>query len=102
MSPFSGAQPTGLVGAGTSVHSFDDLPMAGVAGLGPMTPMAEGTLPFEGWKAEVPLPPDASNTLFVEGLPPKCTRREVSRILSHSLPFVLVWFLHRLYSFTRV
>ncbi|XP_056159589.1 nuclear speckle RNA-binding protein A-like [Syzygium oleosum] len=85
MSPFSGAQPTGFVGAGTSVHSFDDLPMVGVAGLGPMTPMAEGTLPFEGWKAEVPLPPDASNTLFVEGLPPKCTRREVSHIFR---PFV--------------
>lgn len=28
------------------------------------------------------LPPDASNTLFVEGLPSNCSRREVSRILS--------------------
>lgn len=27
------------------------------------------------------LPPDASNTLFVEGLPSNCSRREVSRIL---------------------
>lgn len=30
----------------------------------------------------VPLPPDASNTLYVEGLPPDITRREVARILS--------------------
>ncbi|KAK1366416.1 RNA-binding protein 1-like [Heracleum sosnowskyi] len=27
-----------------------------------------------------PLPPDASSTLFVEGLPPNCSRREVSHI----------------------
>jgi len=31
------------------------------------------------------LPPDASNTLFVEGLPPKCTRREAAHIFR---PFV--------------
>lgn len=29
-----------------------------------------------------PLPPDASSTLYVEGLPPDSTRREVARILS--------------------
>lgn len=29
----------------------------------------------------VPLPPDASNTLYVEGLPPDSSRREVARIL---------------------
>uniref|UniRef100_A0A2P2KM21 Uncharacterized protein n=1 Tax=Rhizophora mucronata TaxID=61149 RepID=A0A2P2KM21_RHIMU len=28
-----------------------------------------------------PLPPDASNTVYVEGLPPDSTRREVARIL---------------------
>ncbi|XP_039065551.1 RNA-binding protein 2-like isoform X2 [Hibiscus syriacus] len=33
----------------------------------------------------VPLPPDASNTLFVEGLPPDSTRREVAHIFR---PFV--------------
>jgi hypothetical protein len=30
-----------------------------------------------------PLPPDASNTLYVEGLPPDSTKREVARILCH-------------------
>lgn len=37
----------------------------------------------------VPLPPDASSTLYVEGLPPDSTRREVARI-----PFcseILLW-----------
>ncbi|CAN0892147.1 RNA-binding protein 2 [Linum grandiflorum] len=33
----------------------------------------------------VPLPPDASNTLYVEGLPHDCTRREVAHIFR---PFV--------------
>lgn len=32
-------------------------------------------------RPEATLPPDASSTLFVEGLPADCTRREVSRIL---------------------
>lgn len=34
-----------------------------------------------GGRPEISLPPDASSTLFVEGLPADCTRREVSRIL---------------------
>ncbi|CAH9094320.1 unnamed protein product, partial [Cuscuta epithymum] len=33
----------------------------------------------------LPLPPDASNTIYVEGLPPDCTRREVAHIFR---PFV--------------
>ncbi|TYG75991.1 hypothetical protein ES288_D03G077600v1 [Gossypium darwinii] len=41
----------------------------------PIDPMAR-----LGWDI-LPLPPDASNTLFVEGLPPDSTRREVARIL---------------------
>ncbi|KAL8519543.1 hypothetical protein ACS0TY_010468 [Phlomoides rotata] len=36
-------------------------------------------------RPEIPLPPDASSTLFVEGLPANCTRREVSHIFR---PFV--------------
>jgi hypothetical protein len=34
-----------------------------------------------GARPEPPLPADASSTLYVEGLPANCTRREVSRIL---------------------
>ena len=36
---------------------------------------------FGGGISEPPLPPDASNTLFIEGIPTDCERREVSRIL---------------------
>lgn len=36
---------------------------------------------FGGGMPEPPLPPDASNTLFIEGIPTDCERREVSRIL---------------------
>lgn len=32
-------------------------------------------------RPEMPLPPDASSTLYVEGLPVNCTCREASRIL---------------------
>ncbi|XP_042506586.1 RNA-binding protein 1-like isoform X2 [Macadamia integrifolia] len=35
---------------------------------------------FGHGRLEMPLPPGASNTLFVEGLPKDCTRREVSHI----------------------
>lgn len=34
-----------------------------------------------GGRSKISLPPDASCTLFVEGLPANCTRREVARIL---------------------
>ncbi|KAJ4835189.1 DNA-binding proteins Bright/BRCAA1/rbp1 [Turnera subulata] len=35
----------------------------------------------------VPLPPDASSTLYIEGFPPDCTRREVARILSTPMQY---------------
>lgn len=38
-----------------------------------------------GGRSKIPLPPDASGTLFVEGLPANCTRREVAHIFR---PFV--------------
>ncbi|CAA6663345.1 unnamed protein product [Spirodela intermedia] len=40
---------------------------------------------YSGGRQEMSLPPDASNTLFVEGLPADCSRREVSHIFR---PFV--------------
>ncbi|KAJ4954217.1 hypothetical protein NE237_031049 [Protea cynaroides] len=47
----------------------------GLGGQHPMDPMAR-----TGREMPPPLPPDASNTLFVEGLSPDCTRREVAHI----------------------
>lgn len=42
---------------------------------------------YGGGMPEPPLPPDASNTLYIEGIPTGCTRREVSRILK-SIPYL--------------
>ncbi|KAG5233678.1 RNA-binding protein [Salix suchowensis] len=56
--------------------------------MGPMEPGAsvkDRSLRMESGRPEVSLPPDASSTLFVEGLPSDCTRREVSHIFR---PFV--------------
>ncbi|GFP93676.1 protein maternally expressed gene 5 [Phtheirospermum japonicum] len=41
--------------------------------------------PILGARPEIQLPPDASSTLYVEGLPANCSRREVSHIFR---PFV--------------
>eukprot|EP00262_Sarcandra_glabra_P009268 TRINITY_DN2337_c2_g1_i1.p1 TRINITY_DN2337_c2_g1~~TRINITY_DN2337_c2_g1_i1.p1 ORF type:complete len:252 (-),score=36.99 TRINITY_DN2337_c2_g1_i1:348-1103(-) len=49
-----------------------------------------GQLPVESISRpgpEMPLPPDASNTLFVEGLPPDSTKREVAHIFRPFLGF---------------
>ncbi|MQL72467.1 hypothetical protein Taro_004801 [Colocasia esculenta] len=43
---------------------------------------------YNAGRPEMPLPPDASNTLFVEGLPANCTRREVSRILRYDFFYI--------------
>lgn len=55
-----------LVRNGRSIGLVDQLPVDEIARPG---------------REIAPLPPDASNTLYVEGLPPDSTRREVARIL---------------------
>ena len=54
-----------------------------VMGIGSSESMtAKGrTMGLGSGRPELALPPDASNTLFVEGLPVNCSRREVARIL---------------------
>ncbi|XP_042492747.1 RNA-binding protein 1-like [Macadamia integrifolia] len=69
-------EPGGMVG-GPGVGP--DLAANGrVMGLGSQHPM--DTMARPGREMPPPLPPDASNTLFVEGLPPDSTRREVAHI----------------------
>ena len=76
-------------GGGQTARSMSGVPSRPVddthlVSMGPMDPGAsvkDRSLRMEGGRPEVSLPPDASNTLFVEGLPSDCTRREVSRIL---------------------
>ncbi|XP_077248500.1 RNA-binding protein 2-like [Tasmannia lanceolata] len=67
-------------------HPADDPRMMGVVGMDPGFAGKGRNMGFGGGRPEPPpLPPDASNTLFVEGLPANCTRREVSHIFR---PFV--------------
>ncbi|RWV86845.1 hypothetical protein GW17_00051219 [Ensete ventricosum] len=75
ISSYAAGQPVRPVGGGISHQPVDDRRM-----------MTIGALDGQGGRRpEPPLPPDASNTLFVEGLPADCTRREVSHIFR---PFV--------------
>lgn len=55
--------------------------MIGVGGSDPAVALKSNSMGLEGGMHERPLPPGATNTLFVEGLPANCTGREVSRIL---------------------
>jgi hypothetical protein len=64
----------GGMGAGMAGYPVDERRMMGVVGMD-----ARGM--GYGARPEPPLPPDASSTLYIEGLPANCTRREVSRIL---------------------
>lgn len=74
----AGMGGAGMVGAGMSGYPGDERRMMGVVGMDSRG-MGYGARP------EPPLPPDASNTLYIEGLPANCTRREVSHIFR---PFV--------------
>ena len=73
-------------------RSVDDRRIVGIGGVDPGQTIKERTLRFGGGRPEPPLPPDASSTLFVEGLPSDCTCREVSRILSLAIIFTLSFF----------
>ncbi|KAM0871327.1 hypothetical protein ACQ4PT_039457 [Festuca glaucescens] len=67
-----------MVGGGMGGFPVDDRRMMGAIGM-------DRGMGFGGARPEPPLPPDASNTLYIEGLPANCTRREVSHIFR---PFV--------------
>ncbi|XP_062191741.1 RNA-binding protein 1-like [Phragmites australis] len=68
----------GAMSGGMAGYPVDDRRMMGVVGMDSRG-MGYGARP------EPPLPPDASSTLYIEGLPADCTRREVSHIFR---PFV--------------
>ncbi|GMJ14978.1 hypothetical protein like AT1G21320 [Hibiscus trionum] len=85
LSSFSGSQSARPMSGGMTRHSVDDPRMVGIAGVDPGLTIKDRTLGFGSGRPEPSLPPDASNTLYVEGLPSDCTRREVSHIFR---PFV--------------
>ncbi|XP_026665186.2 RNA-binding protein 1-like [Phoenix dactylifera] len=71
---YGGGESLRPVAGGMGSHSVDDMHMMGVGGI---DGQSDG---YGSGRPEMPLPPDASSTLFVEGLPANCTRREVSHI----------------------
>lgn len=91
-----GGLGTGLgrsVGSGLAGSALDDQILmgrrvsvdAGLGGKGQGLGYKDSQLRDPLRRSDDHLPPDASNTLFVEGLPPKCTRREAAHIFR---PFV--------------
>uniref|UniRef100_A0A0D9WL98 RRM domain-containing protein n=1 Tax=Leersia perrieri TaxID=77586 RepID=A0A0D9WL98_9ORYZ len=74
-----GAEPIRPPAGGNAGYPIEDrLDRPMMAGGGGMDGRNIG---FGGGMPEPSLPPDASNTLFIEGIPIDCPRREVSRIL---------------------
>ncbi|RWW02011.1 hypothetical protein GW17_00034922 [Ensete ventricosum] len=75
ISSYGAGESVRPVGGGISNQPIDD---RRIISIGSLDGRNAG---YGGRRPEPQLPPDASNTLFVEGLPADCTRREVSRIL---------------------
>ncbi|OMO87899.1 hypothetical protein CCACVL1_08682 [Corchorus capsularis] len=84
MSSYGGSQSARPMSGAMPGRSVDDPRIMGIGSVDPGQPVKDRTLGFGG-RPDPPLPPDASSTLFVEGLPSDCTRREVSHIFR---PFV--------------
>ncbi|KAI4338002.1 hypothetical protein L6164_016358 [Bauhinia variegata] len=82
---YGAGQSTRTIGGGLPTHSIDDSRAVSLGGVDPGTTIKDKTLGLSSGRSDRPLPPDATSTLFVEGLPSNCTRREVAHIFR---PFV--------------
>ncbi|KAL3524425.1 hypothetical protein ACH5RR_017259 [Cinchona calisaya] len=87
MSSYSGGESARSMNSGLGGHPVDDPRILGIGGSDPSISSKSRSMGVGGGRSELPrpLPPDASSTLFVEGLPANCTRREVAHIFR---PFV--------------
>ncbi|KAJ8536912.1 hypothetical protein K7X08_035313 [Anisodus acutangulus] len=83
-SSYAGGESVRSMSNGVINHPIDSPRVMGTMGSEPVAAQSR-TIGFGGGRPEVHLPPDASSTLFVEGLPANCTRREVSHVFR---PFV--------------
>lgn len=97
LSSFPSGEASTFGGLGRAVGGMPARPMADPPLMGRPGPAASDMAPngrdvgYDGQllvdamsrpgRDTIPLPPDASNTLYVEGLPPDSTKREVARIL---------------------
>ncbi|CAJ1974427.1 unnamed protein product [Sphenostylis stenocarpa] len=85
ISSYGSGQSTRPIGGRVPNRSIDDSHVANIGGLDRGTNEKDKILGFSSGRADHSLPPDATSTLFVEGLPSNCTRREVAHIFR---PFV--------------
>ncbi|XP_016499043.2 RNA-binding protein 2 isoform X4 [Nicotiana tabacum] len=84
ISSFAGSESARSMGNGVTSHPIDDPRAMGIVGAEAVVAKSRA-IGMGGVRPEIPLPPNASSTLFVEGLPANCTRREMSHIFR---PFV--------------
>lgn len=84
ISSYGGGQSARAI-SGVPARPVDDLRMVSMGSMDPGSSVKDRSMRTGSGRSEVSLPPDASSTLFVEGLPSDCTRREVSHIFR---PFV--------------
>ncbi|KAF6153677.1 hypothetical protein GIB67_000910 [Kingdonia uniflora] len=82
---YVGVEPGRALPGGILGHPVDDQRRMSIGGLDPGVMGTGRSMGFGGGRPEIALPSDASNTVYVEGLPANCTRREVSHIFR---PFV--------------
>ncbi|KAL2339586.1 hypothetical protein Fmac_007526 [Flemingia macrophylla] len=85
VSTYGSGQSTRNIGGRIPSHAIDDSRDASIRGVDRGANAKDTMLGFGSGRADHSLPPDATSTLFVEGLPPSCTRREVAHIFR---PFV--------------
>nr|GLL28257.1 RNA-binding protein 2-like isoform X1 [Ipomoea trifida] len=85
ISAYGGGESARPLTGGMAGHPTEDPRVMGIGGSDPVGAKGRAIGGVGGGRTEVPLPPDASSTLYVEGLPANCTRREVSHIFR---PFV--------------
>lgn len=83
--PYGGGESARPMSAGLGGRPLEDPRMMGIGGVDPALAAKGRAAGLGGGRPEISLPPDASNTLFVEGLPANCSRREVAHIFR---PFV--------------
>lgn len=81
LNPYGGGESARPISGGLSGRPVDDPRIMGIGGSDPAVSAKSRALGVGGGRPELSLPPDASSTLFVEGLPANCSRREVARIL---------------------
>ncbi|XP_061352444.1 RNA-binding protein 1-like [Gastrolobium bilobum] len=85
VSSYGPGQSTRTFGGRVPSRSIDDSHVTSIGGVDRGTNAKDKILGFSSGRDDYSLPPDATSTLFVEGLPSNCTRREVAHIFR---PFV--------------